>query len=154
MDYRIETKESFRIVGISRPLCREPEKNFETMPQMWQEAAGNGTIQKLEGMMDALPMGLLGISTCGGQEQWKYFIAVSSTKPAEEFEEYTIPAATWAVFSGTGSNEAQQKQEKRMIAKWLLDSAYQYGEVPDIEVYLKPDPQNAQYEVWIPMIKG
>lgn len=23
----------------------------------------------------------------------------------------------------------------------------------DVEVYLNPDPQNAQYEVWIPVVK-
>lgn len=24
---------------------------------------------------------------------------------------------------------------------------------PDIEVYLNPDPQNAQYKIWIPVVK-
>ena len=153
MNYRIETKESFRIVGVSWPLYKELEKNFEIVPQMWQEALADGTIQKLAGLMNVLPMGLLGVSACGREEQWKYFIAVSSTKPAEEFEEYTIPAATWAIFSGTGRNESLQELEKRIITEWLPSSGYQYGEAPDIEVYLNPDPQNAQYEVWVPVIK-
>lgn len=29
----------------------------------------------------------------------------------------------------------------------------EYGDAPDIEVYLNPDPENAKYEVWIPVVK-
>lgn len=32
-------------------------------------------------------------------------------------------------------------------------SGYEYANAPDIEVYLNSDPQNAQYEVWIPIAK-
>ena len=40
MNYRIETKEAFRIVGKSWPLNKEIEQNFLEVPQMWQEATG------------------------------------------------------------------------------------------------------------------
>lgn len=120
---------------------------------MWQEASENGTIQKLAGMMDTPPMGLLGVSACNDKEQWKYFIAVSSTKTSGEFEEYIVPASTWAIFSGTGTNRSIQELEQRIITEWLPTSGYEYDNAPDIEVYLNPDPQNAQYEVWIPVTK-
>ena len=71
MNYRIETKETFRMIGISAPLDKEMENNFMTVPKMWQDAAVNGTIQKLAGMMDTPPTGLLGVSTCNDEEQWK-----------------------------------------------------------------------------------
>ena len=153
MDYRIETKGAFRIIGISAPLDREIENNFTVVPGMWQEASVNGTVQKLAGMMDTPPMGLLGVSACNDEEQWKYFIAVSSTKTSGEFEEYTVPASTWAIFSGTGTNRSIQELEQRIITEWLPASGYEYANAPDIEVYLNPDPQNAQYEVWIPVAK-
>ena len=41
-----------------------------------------------------------------------------------------------------------------IVTEWLPTSGYEYGNAPDIEVYLNPDPQNAQYEVWVPVIKG
>ncbi len=151
MNYRIETKEAFRIVGISAPLDQEIEKNFMVVPKMWQEASANGTIGKLAAMMDAPPMGLLGVSACNDKEEWKYFIAVSSTKTSGGFEEYTVPASTWAIFSGTGTNQSIQELEQRIISEWLPASGYEYANAPDIEVYLNPDPQNAQYEVWIPV---
>lgn len=153
MNYRIEKKDAFRIIGVSQPLDKEIENNFAVVPTMWQEAAINGTIQKLAGMMDAAPMGLLGVSACNNPEQWKYFIAVSSTKEAEGFEEYTIPAATWAIFPGAGTNQSVQELEQRIVTEWLPTSGYEYANAPDIEVYLNPDPQNAQYEVWIPVTK-
>ncbi len=153
MNYRIETKEAFRIIGVSAPLDKEIENNFLVVPKMWEDAVAKGTIQKLSGMMDTPPMGLLGVSVCNDREQWKYFIAVSSTKAGEEFEEYTIPASTWAIFPGSGTNESLQELERRIITEWLPASGYEYADAPDIEVYLNPDPQNAQYEVWIPVMK-
>lgn len=153
MNYRIETKEAFRIIGVSAPLERELEKNFATVPQMWERVSTDGTIEKLAGMMDAQPMGLLGVCACNDEEQWKYYIAVSSTKKSDEFEEYMVPASTWAVFSGRGTNQSIQELEQRIIREWLPTSGYEYANAPDIEVYLNPDPQNAQYEVWIPVTK-
>ncbi len=153
MNYKIETKEAFRIIGVSAPLDKEIQNNFMVVPTMWQEASVNGTIQKLAGMMDRSPMGLLGVSACNDEEQWKYFIAVSSTKENDEFEEYTVPAATWVIFSGTGTNQSIQELEQRIITEWLPASGYEYANAPDIEVYLNADPENAQYEVWIPVAK-
>lgn len=153
MNYRIETKEAFCIVGISAPLERELEKNFEVVPAMWGKAASDGTVERLAGMMNAQPMGLLGVSACGDEEEWRYFIAVASEKACDEFEEYTVPAATWAIFSGEGTNQSIQALEQRIVTEWLPTSGYEYGNAPDIEVYLNPDPQNAKFEVWMPVVK-
>lgn len=153
MNYRIETKEAFRIVGLSMPLERELEKNFAAVPQMWEHAAADGTIEKLAAWMDTPPMGLLGVSACSDTETWKYWIAVSSTKPCGTFEEYRVPAGTWAIFSGTGTNLSIQALEQRVVTEWLPTSGYEYASAPDIEVYLSPDPQDARYEVWIPVRK-
>lgn len=153
MNYRIETKDAFRIIGVSAPLDRDIEKNFAVVPNLWQKAVADGTIQKLAGMMNTPPMGLLGVSACNDEEQWKYFIAVSSTREVDEFEEYLVPASTWAIFPGSGTNQSIQELEQRIVTEWLPTSGYEYANAPDIEVYLNPDPQNAQYEVWIPVMK-
>lgn len=153
MNYRIETKPSFHIIGVSQPLHKEIENNFAIVPKMWQEAAINGTIQKLAALMDTPLKGLLGVSVCNDEEQWKYFIAVSSTKVVKEFEEYIVPEAIWAIFSGSGTNQSIQALEQRIVTEWLPTSGYEYANAPDVEVYLNPDPQNAQYEVWIPIAK-
>lgn len=153
MNYRIETREAFRIVGVSVPLEKDIEKNFAVIPAKWGETAANGTLQRLTGLMDAQPMGVLGVSTCGDTEPWRYYIAVSSSQAAEGLEEYTVPAATWAVFPGSGASQSIQELERRIVTEWLPTSGYEYGNAPDVEVYLNPDPANAQYEVWIPVVK-
>lgn len=153
MNYRIETKDAFRIVGVSVPLEKDIEKNFAVIPRKWQETAMNGTLQKLASLMDTQPMGVLGVSTCNDTEPWRYYIAVASSQTDRDLEEYTVPAATWAIFPGTGTNQSIQDLERRIVTEWLPTSGYEYGSAPDVEVYLNPDPQNAQYEVWIPVVR-
>lgn len=151
MNYRIETKEAFRIVGVSAPLDKEIDNNFMEVPQMWQKAATNGTIAKLAGIMDTPPMGILGVSACNDAQEWTYFIAVSTNKESKEFEEYVVPKSTWAIFSGEGTGISIQELERRIVTEWLPASGYEFANAPDIEVYLNPDPQNTRYEVWIPV---
>lgn len=154
MNYRIEKKEAFRIVGVSEPLETEIEKNFEIVPKMWGVAAMNGTIPRLAAMMEGRPLGLLGVSSCNESENWRYYVAVASSQPIEsDLDEYIVPSSTWAIFSGEGSNQSLQKLEKRIVTEWLPTSGYEYGNAPDIEVYLNADPENAKYEMWIPVVK-
>lgn len=153
MEYRIEEKGAFRIVGVSVPLEKEIEKNFAVIPEKWRQIAADGTLARLAGMMNTPPMGVLGVSTCGDDAPWRYYIAVSTDRPAEGLEEYTVPAATWAVFCGEGTSASIQELERRVVTEWLPTSGYEYGGAPDIEVYLNADPQNARYEVWIPVVR-
>lgn len=152
LNYRIEEKSAFRIVGVSHPLDKEIEKNFKAVPQMWQNAAMNGTIEKLALLMNDQPMGVLGVSVCNDKEDWRYFIAVSSSADADNaLDEYIVPACTWAVFSGTGTGMSIQELEQRIVTEWLPTSGFEYDNAPDIEVYLNPDPNDMQYEVWVPV---
>ena len=155
MNYRIEKKEAFRIIGVSSPLDRDLEKNFMVVPKMWRDTAVNGTVEKLVGMMDdSQPTGVLGVCICNDKEPWKYFIAVASSKKDETLEEYMVPSHTWAIFSGEGiCPKAIQELEQRIMTEWLPTSGYEYDNGPDIEQYLSPDAQNATFEVWIPVVK-
>ncbi len=154
MNYRIEKKEAFRIVGIAAKLQNDIEKNFEIVPQMWQKAVAEGILPKLAGMMDSEPKGVLGVSATNDAENWRYFIAVVTTQETEEFEEYVVPSFTWAIFSGSGTSQSMQELERRIVTEWLPTSGYEYDNGPDVEVYLNPDPTNAVYEVWIPVKKA
>lgn len=153
MNYRIENKEDFRILGVSMPLNNEVDKNFIEVPKMWQEMIQSGKVMELAKFMDSQPMGVLGVSACNDAEQWKYFIAVASTKKDDKYEEYTVPAATWAIFSGEGNGISIQELEKRIVTEWLPTSGYEYANAPDVEVYMSEDPSNMKFEVWIPVIR-
>ena len=151
-NYRIEEKDAFRIVGVSQPLDQEIEKNFMAVPQMWQKVAMDGTLEKIAPLMNHEPMGVLGVSACNDKEEWRYFIAVSSSAEIDaSLEEYVVPACTWAIFSGIGTGISIQELEQRVVTEWLPTSGFEFDHAPDIEVYLNPDPSNTQYEVWLPV---
>lgn len=154
MNYRIEKKESFRVVGISEALDTDIEKSFETVPKMWATSAMNGTIGKLASLMDTSLVGMLGVSSCNLANNWRYYIAVASTQLVDEpLEEFIVPECTFAIFSGEGQAQSIQELQKRIVTEWLPTSGYEYANAPDIEVYLNADPENSKYEVWIPVIK-
>lgn len=154
MNYRILKKEAFRIIGVSEPLEKEIEKNFEIVPGMWEKAAANGTIPRLAFMMDGMPRGLLGVSSCNDFDCWRYYIAVASSQPiGNDLEEFMVPATTWAIFSEEENGLSIQEMEKKIVTEWLPTSGYEYANAPDLEVYLNPDSEHMKYEVWIPVSK-
>lgn len=156
MEYRIVQKEAFRVVGIKTQIGKNIEENFQEVPQFWGEAAQSGVVQKIAELINQEPMGVLGLSVCMDElENWEYYIAVATDKSCPEgMEEYTVPSNTWAVFAGQGPMpDAIQEFEKKITTEWLPTSGYEYANAPDIEVYLDANPQDAKFEVWLPITK-
>ncbi len=160
MEYRIENKKAFRIVGVKTELYRDIEKNFKTVPLFWQKVAQTDAIPTLLTRADTGVKALLGVSAGIGdqEENMAYFIAVASDLPLPddhpEFTDFTVPACTWAIFPGKGAMPgAIQELEKRVVTEWLPTSGYEYANAPDIEVYLTSDPYNSEFEVWMPIVK-
>ena len=156
MEYRIVNKEAFRVVGVQIPLSNDIEKNFQEVPKFWQQVAQNGTLSQIIPLMNAEPMGVLGITACGNEnESWKYYVAVSTDRETPNgMVEYMVPEFTWAVFPGQGTMPTSiQETEKRAVTEWLPTSGYEYADGPDIEVYINADPANAKFEVWLPISK-
>lgn len=94
MNYRIEKKEAFRIIGVSQPLKSDVKENFQIVSKMWQEAMKNGIIPKLASRMNTSLQGLLGVSTCKEQDKWHYYIAVAEEKEMGDwFQDFlrTVP---------------------------------------------------------------
>ncbi|MBO0447175.1 AraC family transcriptional regulator [Enterococcus ureilyticus] len=167
MEYRIETKEAFRIIGAKKALSADIEENFKETPLFWQQVGMDGTLNNLIPLMTQEPRGVMGISVgfeaaptdknnFSSSEGTSYYIAVASDQPAPDtLEEYTIPAFTWAVFSGHGAMpHAIQELEKQIVTDWLPSSGYEYANGPDIELYLDANLSNASFEVWLPVIKS
>jgi len=159
MNYRIEKKDAFRIVGISAPLDKDfyGDYNQQLVSGMWQLSDTNGTTSKLSTLMDGHPGGLLGVMVCDDSlEEWRYFAAVSSTKDIDDtLEEYIVPPYTWAIFYGEGKDTGAIKDlGVRVVTEWLPTSGYEYDNGPDIEVYLSDEPGNAKFEFWMPVRKA
>lgn len=75
---------------------------------------------KLAERMNGEIKGMLGVSCCNNEEQWKYFIAVESTDMSGEFEEFTVPASTWAIFPGEDIKWQKLLRNARFVHKSFL----------------------------------
>lgn len=157
LDFRIETKETFRVVGISIPLYGDFEGMAEPIEQLWKIAEINGTIQKLKNLMGKKPSGLLEVMIPDEKtENWRYLISVATDAVIEEYlEEYIVDDYTWAVFSYEGKSiEETQDLGKRVISEWLPTSGYEYDNGPDISVHVKDATEKAILEYWLPIKKS
>ncbi|MCE5188473.1 MAG: AraC family transcriptional regulator [Eubacteriales bacterium] len=155
MNYRIETKESFRIVGVKLRANWSPEKQegFGEVPKFWAKHAQLGTIPQLCQIMDPKTPGIFGVSTGDWQHagQFDYYIAVASGQPVPEgMTAYEVPACTWAIFECRGAMPAAiQSLQQRIVTEWLPGSGYQYANAPDIELYSEGDQSSPDYTCWV-----
>ncbi len=155
MNYRVEKKEAFRIIGVKLESSWTPEKQegFTEVPKFWAEHGQKGTIPQLCKLMDNKLTGILGISVGDWQHTGKfdYYIAVSSNQPVPDgMYEYQVPDCTWAIFECKGPMPtAIQAMQQRVMTEWLPGSGYQYADAPDIEIYPDGDPSSSDYTCWI-----
>ena len=147
MEYQIVKREAFRIVGFRTPLPADVEESFQVVPRFWAEIGPRQA--ELFPLMNEDPAGMLGVCTCDEEENY-YYIAVASSAPVPEgMYEWTIPAATWAVFTGTGRlPDAIQDLQRRIVSEYLPDSGYEWAKAPDIEAYLNQPGEESRFQVW------
>lgn len=158
MNYRIEHRDAFRIVGLMRHFCTTIEGSFELVPMFWGEAHSSGALDKVIETGNAQPCGVLGVCTCVDGNDFDYYIACASDKPTPEgMCDYVVPAGDWAIFECRGAMpEAMQQLQTRIMSEWLPVSGFEYADAPDIEVYTPGDMQSRDYrsEVWLPVKKA
>jgi len=153
MEYRIERKAAFRVVGVSLNLKKDLEQNMREVPLFWQQKAEDGTIARLCSYLKP-GEGLLGLCTnSDALDHWAYTIGVAMEKETPEgLESQMVDSALWAIFPGRGSMpNSIQEVERRIITEWLPSSGYDFADGFDIEVYLDADPSNQSFEVWMPI---
>ncbi|QUI25269.1 AraC family transcriptional regulator [Vallitalea pronyensis] len=157
LNYRIETKKAFKIVGVRQHYKMDIEKNFAEVPKFWRRTAIKGTIPKILKLNNDDPKGLLGVSTCMNGKDFDYYIAAATTlETPKKFNAYTIPEGTWAIFECKGPlPTAIQELQNRIVTEWLPTSGYAYADAPDIEVYFEGNQQSADYrcDVWLPVVQ-
>ena len=152
MEYQIVQKEAFRVVGFRRPIPTDLEESFQAVPKFWSEIGARQA--ELFPLMNGEPLGMLGVCTRNEEQNFYYIAAASSAPVPEGMWEYIIPAASWAVFSGSGPlPEAMQSLQQRIITEYLPDSGYELGKAPDIEVYLNQPGEESRFQVWLPVVQ-
>ena len=152
MDYRIEKKPAFKIMGVSKNI--DYTNSYGTVPKFWDEVFANS---------DNKIMGQYGI--CDDEipgDQFRYYIADNYNEDlAREkgYEVREIPEYTWAVFPCRGAMpQALQSVNTEVFNEWLPSSNYELAAGLNIEFYsdetkYKLGSQDPDYysEIWVPI---
>lgn len=156
MNYRIEEKEGFSIVGI-KDRFSYLDNLGKSVGEMWGNTPKE-TMQKISSLANVEPIALVGAySEMYEDNTTDYHIGVITTNECpNDFVKLDLPAQTWAVFEIVGAlPTAMAEVWGRIYQEWFLTTGYESAEIPEIEWYSNGDMSSANYksEIWIPITK-
>ncbi|MED3944734.1 AraC family transcriptional regulator [Priestia megaterium] len=162
MNYRIEEKEAFHIVGIKERVPIIFHGVNPKIAAMW-ESLNDETVRKLKELSNVTPLGLLSASlnfSEGRMEekgQLDHYIGVATTKDCpDHLVQLEVPAGTWAVFEAVGPfPETLQNVWGRIYSEWFPSSNYEQVEGPEIlwNEHKNVTSPTFKSEIWIPVLK-
>ncbi|MED4443196.1 AraC family transcriptional regulator [Bacillus thuringiensis] len=162
MNYRIEEKEPFRIIGITKRVPIVFNGVNEEIASMWK-ILNPESIQTLKSLSNMEPNGIISASTnfSEGRMEEKgeldHYIGVATTKDCpEQFKQLEVAASTWAIFEAVGPfPDALQNVWGRIYSEWFPSSNYELAEGPEILWNEQKDisSPNFKSEIWIPILK-
>ncbi|MBU8787903.1 AraC family transcriptional regulator [Bacillus glycinifermentans] len=162
MNYRIEEKCAFRIVGIRKRVPIVFRGINPEIAAMWK-TLNEESIAQLKGLSNAEPIGLLQASAnfSEGRIEEKgeldHYIGAATTKECpDHFEQLEVPALTWAVFEAAGPfPDTLQNVWGRIYSEWFPSSNYEQTEGPEILWNESKDTDSPSFksEIWVPVMK-
>ncbi len=162
MNYRIEEKEAFRIVGIKKRVPILFKGVNPDIASMW-ESLDEAAINQLKELSNVAPVGLISASTNFSEGRTEengeldHYIGAATTKHCpNHLSQLEVPASTWAVFEASGSfPDALQEVWGRIYSEWFPSSRYEQIEGPEILWNEHKDVTSPSFksEIWIPISK-
>lgn len=161
MNYRIEEKAGFSIVGFMKRVPLIYEGVNPEIAAMWQ-SLDEATITMLKALSNVEPGGLISASINfsegrldGGELD--HYIGVATTREhPEHLTRLEVPASTWAVFESVGPfPETLQNIWGRIYSEWFPSMGYEQAEGPEILWNENKDVASPTFrsEIWIPVSK-
>ncbi|MFC3842131.1 AraC family transcriptional regulator [Paenibacillus sp. MAH-36] len=162
MNYRIEEKEAFRIVGLKKRVPIIFEGVNPEIAAMWG-SLNEELILQLKSLSNVAPSGLISGSAnfSEGRMEEKgeldHYIGAATTKECPDYlAVLEVPASSWAVFEAVGPfPETLQQVWGRIYAEWFPSSSYEQVDGPEILWNESKDvtSPNFRSEIWIPVSK-
>ena len=159
MNYRMVTKQAFRIVGIKKQITLVYERENHQMDDMWTRFTEQDFVD-LKNLSNIEPKGILCVSAhfSEGREegtQLDQYIGVATTMGApDRWEILPVEAGTWAVFTAIGEfPEALQQMWAQIYSEWFPSSEYELTGGPELLWNESKNTSKADYrsEIWIPV---
>ncbi|MGG0150625.1 AraC family transcriptional regulator [Bacillus mycoides] len=162
MNYRIEEKEPFQIIGIQKRVPIVFNGVNKEIASMWKSLTPQ-SIQTLKMLSNVNPNGIISASTnfSEGRMEEKgeldHYIGVATTKDCpEQFAQLEVAASTWAIFEAVGPfPDALQNVWGRIYSEWFPSSNYELAEGPEIlwNESKEISSPNFRSEIWVPVLK-
>ncbi|WP_127579426.1 GyrI-like domain-containing protein [Paenibacillus koleovorans] len=159
-EYRVEQKESFRLVGFKTMLTGSTEIHSPAFTgqktAFFKTVIQDGQMALLRPLAES-PYGYGAIAVEGNTVS--YYAGVVTNRQAEEglgADELLFPGGDYLVLEGAGglSRLAFDKLEDQAFGEMLRESdEWAYAGGPVAEVLLNGNPTDAQVEVWVPVRK-
>ncbi len=154
-DMRIEDHKSFKVCGKKVWISGQDNSQFE---KFWSEAHRSGMVQELKAATNpaknVTKSDILGVSCVEkdpANRAFDFYIA-SECSGQENYEEYVVPAGTWAIFRGKGKlPESLVNAEMYAFMEWLPGSGYEHALAPELEVYLAGESDTVEF--WLPITR-
>lgn len=162
MNYRIEEKEAFRIVGIMKRVPIVFNGVNPEIAAMWK-SLNRETINQLKLLSNVEPIGLIqaSINFSEGRMEEKgeldHYIGVATTEECpENLIKLEAPASIWAVFEAVGPfPDTLQNVWGRIYSEWFPSSNYEQVKGPEIlwNEHMDVASPTFKSEIWIPVLK-
>lgn len=159
MNYRIESKEEFMVMGKSIITKDTEGKNNTDIIKFWNDIMNDGTLKEMSKVSrsnnkDDICYGLC-FPCVDNRSEFRYAIAVPNAEGNQEFETYAVPASKWAIFKCVGPlPKTMQDMWYIIYSEWLPYVDYELnGKIPDVEMYTDGDSSKDDYvsEIWLPI---
>ncbi|MBK5442218.1 MULTISPECIES: AraC family transcriptional regulator [unclassified Peribacillus] len=162
MNYRIEEKEAFHIIGIKKRVPIIFNGVNPEIASMW-ERLDEKTINELKSLSNVEPLGLLSASAnfsegrLDEKGELDHYIGAATTRECpDNLTQLEVDASTWAVFEAVGPfPETLQNVWGRIYSEWFPSSNYEQIEGPEILWNENKDVTSPTFrsEIWIPVMK-
>ncbi|MGN4426384.1 AraC family transcriptional regulator [Bacillus cereus group sp. MYBK30-1] len=162
MNYRIEEKEPFLIIGIQKRVPIVFTGVNEEIASMWK-SLDSQSIETLKSLSNIEPTGIISASTNFSERRMEekgeldHYIGVATTKDCpEQFKQLEVAASTWAIFEAIGPfPDALQNVWGRIYSEWFPSSNYELTAGPEILWNEQKDITSSTFksEIWIPVLK-
>lgn len=162
MNYRIEEKGAFIIIGIKKRVPIIFNGVNPEISAMWKSLTVK-TIDKLKKLSNIEPMGIISasINFSEGRMEEKgeldLYIGVATTKECpDNLSKLEVSPSTWAVFEAVGPfPDTLQNVWGRIYSEWFPSSNYEQTKGPEILWNENKDVTSPTFksEIWIPIIK-
>jgi len=155
MEYKLEEKEAFRVIGLKRSLKYETAST--EIPKIWTTFFRKNPFSKIK------PKYAVNFDSDMGSDTFDYMICDDyneDIKVSKDFDIIEIPKFTWVIFSCVGpANIKMPETNEKIFKEWLPNSTeYKIAAGYNIEMYSNPNDykngindENYYSEIWIPI---